>query len=162
MPALRRLLPGGGRRRELLSIAPMMDVTDRHYRNFMRRLTRRTQLWTEMVVDDTILHQEHNLDRFLYFEAEQHPIVAQLGGSNPETLARAADPLRGVRVRRGQPQLRLPEQAGEPALLRRAADAGPRSGRALRQSDAAALQHGRGHGEVPSGRRRPRQLRRAL
>jgi tRNA-dihydrouridine synthase A len=69
----------------------MMDVTDRHYRSFMRRLTRRTQLWTEMVVDDTILHQEHNLDRFLYFEAEQHPIVAQLGGSNPETLARAAE-----------------------------------------------------------------------
>lgn len=56
----------------------------------MRLLTRRTQLWTEMLVDTTILHTRY-LDELMVFEEDQHPLVCQLGGSNPETLAQAAE-----------------------------------------------------------------------
>eukprot|EP01025_Chloroclados_australasicus_P017978 TRINITY_DN19271_c0_g1_i1.p1 TRINITY_DN19271_c0_g1~~TRINITY_DN19271_c0_g1_i1.p1 ORF type:complete len:468 (-),score=38.15 TRINITY_DN19271_c0_g1_i1:701-2104(-) len=73
----------------LLSVAPMMDCTDVHYRQLARLLTKRTQLWTEMVVDKTIIHTDQ-LDRFLWFPPEQHPIVCQIGGSNPKELAQAA------------------------------------------------------------------------
>ncbi|KAI8464838.1 MAG: dihydrouridine synthase-domain-containing protein [Monoraphidium minutum] len=72
-----------------LSVAPMMDWTDVHYRQLARLISRRTWLWTEMVVDKTILHAPQ-LGRFLWFPPEQHPIVLQLGGSDPETLAAAA------------------------------------------------------------------------
>ena len=74
---------------ERLSIAPMMAVTDRWYRYMMRMVTRRTWLWTEMVVDDTILHYE-DTERLLGFEEVQHPICLQLGGSRPDVLAEAA------------------------------------------------------------------------
>eukprot|EP00941_MAST-03F_sp_MAST-3F-sp1_P001042 g1042.t1 len=80
--------------REMLSIAPMMEVTTRCYRQFMRFLTLRTQLWTEMIVDQTIIHQDTPLgciDSFLEYEDTQHPLVLQLGGSNPEHLGAAVD-----------------------------------------------------------------------
>eukprot|EP00250_Pteridium_aquilinum_P014040 c21740_g1_i1 orf=72-1394(+) len=73
----------------LFSVAPMMDYTDNHFRTFARLLTRHTWLYTEMVVADTIVHQEKNLDRFLDFPEMQHPIVLQLGGSDVSTLAKA-------------------------------------------------------------------------
>ncbi|GLI67721.1 hypothetical protein VaNZ11_011921 [Volvox africanus] len=75
-------------RRPLLSVAPMMDWTDIHFRQLVRLLSRRTWLWTEMVVDKTILHTQ-NLDKFLWFPPEQRPLVLQLGGSDPVTLAAA-------------------------------------------------------------------------
>lgn len=65
-----------------------MDWTDVHYRQLARLISRRTWLWTEMVVDKTIIHTPH-LDRFLWFPPEQHPVVLQLGGSDPATLAAA-------------------------------------------------------------------------
>ncbi|GAX83434.1 hypothetical protein CEUSTIGMA_g10859.t1 [Chlamydomonas eustigma] len=74
--------------RQLLSVAPMMDCTDLHYRQLARIISKRTWLWTEMVVDKTILHTPF-LDKFLWFPPEQHPIVCQLGGSDPATLAAA-------------------------------------------------------------------------
>jgi len=74
---------------QLLSVAPMMDYTDVHYRQLARLMSRNTWLYTEMVVDQTILHNPDH-DRFLAFPPEQHPISCQLGGSNPETLAKAA------------------------------------------------------------------------
>lgn len=74
---------------QLLSVAPMMDWTDLYYRQLARLISRHTWLYTEMVVDQTILHTPF-LDKFLWFPPEQHPIVCQLGGSNPELLARAA------------------------------------------------------------------------
>lgn len=74
--------------RQLLSVAPMMDWTDVHYRQLARIISKRTWLWTEMVVDKTVLHTPF-LDSFLWFPPEQHPIVCQLGGSDPETLAAA-------------------------------------------------------------------------
>jgi hypothetical protein len=83
-----------------------MDWTDVHYRQLARLISRRTWLWTEMVVDKTVLHAQQ-LDRFLWFPPEQHPIVLQLGGSDPQTLAAAAVKARcrrgrgGGRARRG-------------------------------------------------------------
>jgi tRNA-dihydrouridine synthase A len=52
-------------------------------------MSRHTWLYTEMVVDQTILHSPYT-DKFLWFPPEQRPIVCQLGGSNPQLLARAA------------------------------------------------------------------------
>lgn len=71
-----------------LSIAPMMERTDRHYRYFMRQLTRRTLLYTEMVVCAALLHGDR--DRLLGFDAIEHPIALQLGGDDPATLAACA------------------------------------------------------------------------
>uniref|UniRef100_A0A7S3R3J5 DUS-like FMN-binding domain-containing protein n=1 Tax=Dunaliella tertiolecta TaxID=3047 RepID=A0A7S3R3J5_DUNTE len=75
--------------RQLLSVAPMMDWTDVHYRQLARLISRHTWLWTEMVVDKTILNSPHP-DRFLWFPKEQRPLVLQVGGSEPESLAAAA------------------------------------------------------------------------
>ncbi|GFR50100.1 hypothetical protein Agub_g12245, partial [Astrephomene gubernaculifera] len=75
--------------RPLLSVAPMMDWTDVHFRQLARLLSRHTWLWTEMVVDKTIIHTQ-NLDKYLWFPPEQRPLVLQLGGSDPATLAAAA------------------------------------------------------------------------
>lgn len=76
----------------LLQIAPMMEVTHRDFRYFMRLLSRHAQLWTEMVVDDTLLHnlEPQKCDRFLGYNNVEHPIVCQLGGSDPKKLAEVA------------------------------------------------------------------------
>ncbi|VXD14652.1 tRNA-dihydrouridine synthase A [Planktothrix serta PCC 8927] len=71
-----------------LSIAPMMDRTDRHYRYFMRQITRRTLLYTEMVTTAAILHGDH--EKLLGFSPEEKPLVLQLGGDNPDHLATCA------------------------------------------------------------------------
>ncbi len=71
-----------------LSVAPMMDWTDRHERAFLRTISRRTLLYTEMVTTGAILHGDR--DRFLAFEAAEHPVALQLGGSEPEDLATSA------------------------------------------------------------------------
>ncbi|MCO4762268.1 MAG: tRNA dihydrouridine(20/20a) synthase DusA [Myxococcales bacterium] len=71
-----------------LSIAPMMDRTDRHYRAMARVLTRRTLLYTEMVTTGAILHGDR--DRHLDFNASEHPLVLQLGGDDPGALAECA------------------------------------------------------------------------
>jgi tRNA-dihydrouridine synthase len=64
-----------------LAVAPMMDWTDRHCRFFHRQLTGRTLLYTEMVVADAAIHGVR--DRLLGFDAEEHPVALQLGGSDP-------------------------------------------------------------------------------
>jgi tRNA-dihydrouridine synthase A len=71
-----------------LAIAPMMDWTDRHCRFFHRRLTARALLYTEMVVAEAVLHGDR--DRLLGFDACEHPVALQLGGSDPVKLAEAA------------------------------------------------------------------------
>ncbi|WP_280150338.1 tRNA dihydrouridine(20/20a) synthase DusA [Piscinibacter sp. XHJ-5] len=71
-----------------LSIAPMMDWTDRHCRYFHRQLTQRTRLYTEMVTTGALLHGD--VPRHLDFNAEEHPVALQLGGSEPHDLAHAA------------------------------------------------------------------------
>ncbi|MEP9395861.1 tRNA dihydrouridine(20/20a) synthase DusA [Mesorhizobium sp. KR2-14] len=71
-----------------LSIAPMMDWTDRHCRFFHRQLTQRSLLYTEMVVADAVIQGAR--ERLLAFSAEEHPVALQLGGSDPRKLAEAA------------------------------------------------------------------------
>jgi tRNA-dihydrouridine synthase A len=66
----------------------MMAWTDRHCRYFLRLISRRTFLYTEMVTADAVLYG--NRERVLGFSAEEHPVGLQLGGSDPEKLAAAA------------------------------------------------------------------------
>ncbi|WP_274427103.1 tRNA dihydrouridine(20/20a) synthase DusA [Chelativorans sp. YIM 93263] len=73
---------------KILAIAPMMDWTDRHCRFFHRQLTRRTLLYTEMVVADAVIHG--NRDKLIGFSGAEHPVALQLGGSEPRKLAEAA------------------------------------------------------------------------
>jgi tRNA-dihydrouridine synthase A len=71
-----------------LSVAPMMDWTDRHCRYFHRLLTRNTLLYTEMVTTGALVHGD--VPRHLDFNDEEHPVALQLGGSEPGDLAQAA------------------------------------------------------------------------
>ena len=66
----------------------MMDWTDRHCRYFHRLLSRRTRLYTEMVTTGALLHGD--VPRHLDFNAEEHPVALQLGGSEPADLAQCA------------------------------------------------------------------------
>ena len=70
------------------SVAPMMDWTDRHCRAFHRTLTKRALLWTEMVTADAVIHGQR--ERLIGFSEVEHPLVLQLGGSEPAKLAEAA------------------------------------------------------------------------
>lgn len=70
------------------AVAPMLDWTDRHCRYFHRLLTRRSLLYTEMVVADAAIFGAR--DRLLGFDDAEHPIALQLGGSSPEKLAEAS------------------------------------------------------------------------
>jgi tRNA-dihydrouridine synthase A len=73
---------------KIISVAPMMDWTDRHCRYFHRLLTRRALLYTEMVTTGALVHGD--VARHLRFNAEEHPVALQLGGSEPAELAHCA------------------------------------------------------------------------
>jgi tRNA-dihydrouridine synthase A len=66
----------------------MMERTDRHYRYFMRQITRRTLLYTEMITTAAILHGDR--EKLLGFSPLEKPLVLQLGGDRPEELAECA------------------------------------------------------------------------
>jgi tRNA-dihydrouridine synthase A len=70
------------------SVAPMMDWTDRHDRFFLRLISRRARLYTEMVTANAIRFGDRA--KLLDFNAEEHPLALQLGGSEAEALAEAA------------------------------------------------------------------------
>ena len=70
-----------------LSIAPMMDWTDRHCRVFHRAMTRRAMLYTEMVTAPAVVHGERA--RLIGFSDQEQPVALQLGGSDPHELAAA-------------------------------------------------------------------------
>lgn len=74
--------------RRRLSVAPMMDWTDRHCRFFHRAISRHTWLYTEMVTTGALVHGD--VARHLDFTSEEHPVALQLGGSNPADLAHSA------------------------------------------------------------------------
>ncbi|KAL9677148.1 hypothetical protein QQ045_005375 [Rhodiola kirilowii] len=74
----------------LFSVAPMMEWTDNHYRTLARLISKHAWLYTEMIASQTLVHQKDNLDRFLAYSPEQHPIVLQIGGSDLGGLAEAA------------------------------------------------------------------------
>jgi tRNA-dihydrouridine synthase A len=66
----------------------MMDVTDRHCRFFLRQVSSRARLYTEMITTGALIHGD--VPRHLEFHEEEHPLALQLGGSEPEELARCA------------------------------------------------------------------------
>lgn len=70
-----------------LSVAPMLDWTDRHCRYFHRLLSQQTLLYTEMITTGAILHGKGD---FLEYNEQEHPLALQLGGSNPVDLAACA------------------------------------------------------------------------
>jgi tRNA-dihydrouridine synthase A len=70
------------------SVAPMMEWTDRHCRFFHRLLSRRARLYTEMITTGAVLHGDR--ERLLGFNAEEHPVALQLGGSDANDLSASA------------------------------------------------------------------------
>lgn len=70
-----------------LSVAPMLDWTDRHCRYFLRLMTKHTLLYTEMVTTGAIIYGKGD---YLGFNNEEHPVAVQLGGSDPSDMARCA------------------------------------------------------------------------
>ncbi|KAL3622519.1 hypothetical protein CASFOL_033930 [Castilleja foliolosa] len=71
------------------SVAPMMEFTDNHYRTLARLISKHAWLYTEMIAADTIVYQKGDLDKFLAFGPEQHPIVLQIGGNDLNNIAKA-------------------------------------------------------------------------
>lgn len=72
---------------KVFAVAPMIDWTDTFCRRFHRLLTRNALLYTEMIVADAIIHGKR--DRLLDFDASEHPLALQLGGSDPHKLVEA-------------------------------------------------------------------------
>lgn len=72
----------------IISVAPMMDCTDRHYRQFMRKITQRALLYTEMIPCQMLIYGKRY--DVLEFSPEEHPIALQLGGSVSSELAHCA------------------------------------------------------------------------
>ena len=77
-------------------VAPMLDVSTIEFLNFFRLLTKRAILWTEMVVDETLVHvnlrnddDPEELNRHLPYEPHLNPIVCQIGGIDPVDTAKA-------------------------------------------------------------------------
>ena len=68
-----------------ISIAPMMDCTDKHFRMLMRKISSKALLYTEMVVAQSLIYSE-NKKRFLDFDPEEHPISIQFGSDDPKLL----------------------------------------------------------------------------
>jgi tRNA-dihydrouridine synthase A len=66
----------------------MMDWSDRHYRYFMRQISARARVYTEMITTGALVHGD--VERHLAFSPEEHPVALQLGGSEPEDLVHGA------------------------------------------------------------------------
>ncbi|PTQ88393.1 tRNA dihydrouridine(20/20a) synthase DusA [Agitococcus lubricus] len=73
---------------KILSVAPMMDWTDRHCRYFLRLFNPHVRLYTEMVTTGALIHGGRH--RFLCFDAIEHPVALQVGGSDSQELAQCA------------------------------------------------------------------------
>lgn len=71
-----------------ISVAPMMDWTDRHDRYFLRLISKHALLYTEMITTGALIHGDTM--RFLRYDQSEHPIACQLGGSDPKDLALCA------------------------------------------------------------------------
>jgi len=71
-----------------LCLAPMLEWTDRHFRFFLRLISKRVFLYTEMITTGAMLHGDHR--RLLAYDPSEHPLAFQLGGSDPSALAECA------------------------------------------------------------------------
>ena len=74
--------------RYLVSVAPMMDYSDRHFRYIMRQMTKKSLLYTEMINTQAIIHGDR--PKLLDFSLAEKPVALQLGGDNPAQLAECA------------------------------------------------------------------------
>jgi len=81
--------PNSMRNIHKLSIAPMMDCTDKHFRMIMRKISSKALLYTEMIVAQSLAYTNKK-ENFLDFNDEEHPISIQFGGDDPEILKEAA------------------------------------------------------------------------
>jgi len=72
-----------------ISVAPMMGYTDRHARFLYRLISANTLLFTEMLTARALVHGDHKY--LLRYNSEEHPLILQLGGSNPDEMAKAAE-----------------------------------------------------------------------
>ena len=93
-----------------LSVAPMMDWTDRHFRYFVRRLTRRVLLYSEMVTAQAVVFGD--AEKLLSHDDMEHPLILQLGGSDPDLLGKACQIAKafhcdGVNLNAGCPSERV-------------------------------------------------------
>lgn len=84
-----------------VSVAPMMGRTDRHERRFLRQMSPSVLLYSEMITTGALLHGDAG--RFLRFDAFEKPVALQLGGSEPDALARCAE----MAARRGYDEINL-------------------------------------------------------
>ena len=72
-----------------ISVAPMMDCTDKHFRMIMRKVSSKALLYTEMIVAKSLIYTEKK-EKFLNFNSEEHPLSIQFGGDDPQILKEAA------------------------------------------------------------------------
>ena len=104
-----------------LSVAPMLDWTDRHYRYMARLISRNAWLYTEMINANAIIHG--NSDRLLAYHPQEQPVALQLGGSEPAVLAQAAKIAAGydydeINLNCGCPSPRVQQGAFGACLMR--------------------------------------------
>ena len=71
-----------------ISVAPMMDWTDRHCRYFLRQVSPSVRLYTEMITSAALVHGD--AEKLLRFDPAEHPVALQLGGNDPRQMAAAA------------------------------------------------------------------------
>jgi len=95
---------------EKISVAPMLDWTDQHFRYFMRLITHHATLYTEMVAAPALILGNKN--QLLQYNPEEHPIVLQIGGSDPTQMALCAKMAgdygyNGVNINAGCPSSRV-------------------------------------------------------
>ena len=135
----------------------MMDWTDRHCRYFHRLLSPNARLYTEMVTSPALMHGDR--ERLIGFDASEHPVALQLGGSDPDELAEAARigaqfGYDEINLNVGCPSDRVQSGRFGACLMREPA---------LVAECFAAMRSSRldsGHGEVPARRRRTGRVRR--
>ena len=72
-----------------ISVAPMMDCTDKHFRMIIRKISSKALLYTEMIVAQSLIYTDKK-EQFLDFNSEEHPLSIQFGGDNPKMLEEAA------------------------------------------------------------------------
>ena len=86
---MKSYLPNSINNLHKISVAPMMDCTDRHFRMIMRKISSKALLYTEMIVAQSLFYTE-NKEKFLNFNKEEHPLSIQFGGDNPKMLREVA------------------------------------------------------------------------
>lgn len=77
-------------KRDLFAIAPMVDVTDRYFRFLLRQMTKKATLYTEMINENAILKSRKGYEGIIGFHEDEHPVVCQIGGNDPDKAAEAA------------------------------------------------------------------------